>query len=156
MGLRSLPPGAPEDPAEDAAQDLPADLAADGARGLLGHRFHHALATRRAPEDVAHLRAERGLVLRRSRLLPRGPILRGRGFPRRSRARARGRRIGRDAALAEDLVRRLAIHAGVVLTGDRALRADRRALVRRDRAHPAARRTNHRALHLPRHALALA
>src|SRR5206468_3856709 len=55
---RALSPRSAEDSAEHAADDLPPDLAADGARGLLGHRFDHALTALVAPEDLAHLRAE--------------------------------------------------------------------------------------------------
>jgi hypothetical protein len=50
--------------AKYATQDLPADLAADGSRSLLGHGFHHALASLSPPQEVTDFSALFGNLFR--------------------------------------------------------------------------------------------
>src|ERR1051325_9384187 len=108
-----------DDTAKDTAQNLTAKLTTHGACSLLGHRFHHSLATARAPQPVVQHVA---VIL----------------FCR-CRARRRGRFV---AAAREDFVGGLAVHGLVVLPADRTSRDHRGALLRGDRSHPAARRRN--------------
>ena len=67
----------------------------------------------------------------------------------------RPRRRHRGLPLGQDLVGRLAVDRRVVLGADRAARAHRGPLFRRDRAHAAARRADQRPLDRHRHALLL-
>ncbi len=98
---------------------------------------------------------------RRDAACPRGRLLRPRARSARGLRRAAAS-LGRAAGASAETVRWLRISYAdsrftrvVVLAADRAARADRRALLRRDRAHPAARRADHRALDRHRHALLL-
>src|SRR5262249_4394105 len=151
--------GAAEDATEHTANDLTADLAADRARSLLGERLGHALPALRPPDDIAESAAGspfgrrfRARATRTRRLRRRHGNL---AAARRIVTRLAGRRRRGGRTTAQLVVRRLAVHARVVLGADRTARAHSRALLRSDCPHTTARRRDQRALHRRRNALVL-
>src|SRR5262249_51784029 len=140
LGIRkSAAAGPAEDAAEDAANDLAPDLAADGPGGLLGERFRKALPALAAPDQLPEPAAP-------PRLCPPRPPR-----PPRRRPGIGGARGLAPRAPREDLVRGLAIHAGVVLGAHRTARPHRRALLGGDRPDAASGRRNPSALDRHRH-----
>src|SRR5690348_4788237 len=101
--------GAAEETAQDPSDDLPPDARSHTARRALRRCFHQTLVvatarTRMAEQDLAELVRDSAAALRRRRRV------------RRRSARARWRRLSLVCACGELLVRRLAVHALLVVT----------------------------------------